>query len=264
MKTRRREFFGTLGAGLVGSRVASARTPHAGQPAPSRAALPVRKAKTTVLFKSPEGYPNGLAVSPEGLWIGEQQSNNACLVNWSGKLLKTVKTESKNTSGIAIGGGFIWMGANAAPNGIFQTDMNSKTIAHRQVPLGGGGCHGIEYVDGKLWIAAQRLHGILRVDAKTWEPEFMIPYSVTRAHGTAWVKDAIWMVTGGEEGAGLIKYEAATGQPQEVVKFADSDPDPHGLVWHDGALFSCDAGIHPGWPENKSPTHGSVFRIDLL
>jgi hypothetical protein len=78
------------------------------------------------------------------------------------------------------------------------------------------------------------------------------------------VKDGIWLVTGNEEGAGLIKYDAATGQPLEVVKFAETDPDPHGLVWHDGALYSCDAGIHPGWPENKSPTHGSIFRIDLL
>jgi hypothetical protein len=33
---------------------------------------------------------------------------------------------------------------------------------------------------------------------------------------------------------------------------------------HNGALYSCDAGIHPGWAENKSPTHGYIFRIDLL
>ena len=57
-------------------------------------------------------------MSPEGLWIGEQKTDNAHLVDWSGKLLKTVKTESKNTSGMGVGGGFVWMGANAAPNGI--------------------------------------------------------------------------------------------------------------------------------------------------
>jgi len=68
----------------------------------------------------------------------------------------------------------------------------------------------------------------------------------------------------GPSGSRFIKYDAATGQPLETVKFAETDPDPHGLVWHDGALYSCDAGIHPGWPDNKSPTHGSIFRIDLL
>ena len=60
------------------------------------------------------------------------------------------------------------------------------------------------------------------------------------------------------------KYDVETGRPLETVRFSESDPDPHGLVWHDGALYSCDAGIHPGWPENKSPTHSYIFRIDLL
>jgi streptogramin lyase len=257
MKTRRREFLGTLGVGLLGTRLAGAQ----GASAPP---IPVRKAKTTTLFKSPEGYPNAIAVAPDGLWIAEQKSDNAHLVDWSGKLLKTVKTESKNTSGMGFGDGYIWMAANAAPNGVFQTDMSSKTISHRQIPLGGGGCHGVEYVDGKLWIAALRLRGILRVDAKTWEPEFLIPYNMPRAHGVAWNEGAIWMVTGNDEGAGLIKYDAATGRVLETVRFSESDPDPHGLAWHDGALYSCDAGIHPGWPENKSPTHSYIFRIDLL
>src|SRR5947207_10587056 len=176
METGRRAFLATMGAGLAGARVGYAQAPApAGRGASS---LPVRKAKSTTLFKSPEGYPNAIAVAPEGLWIGEQKSDNACLVDWKGKLLKTVKTESKNTSGMAVGGGYIWMGANAAPNGIFQTDMNAKTIAHRQIPLGGGGCQGAEYVDGKLSAAALRLRGILRVDAKTWEHELLIPYSV--------------------------------------------------------------------------------------
>ena len=259
MKTRRREFLGSLAGGLMGTRLAGAQTGGRGAPP-----VPVRKAKTTTLFKSPEGYPNAIAVMPEGLWIGEQKTDNAYLVDWNGKLLKTVKTESKNTSGMGVGGGYIWMGANAAPNGIFQTDMNARTISHRQVPLGGGGCHGVEYVDGKLWIAALRLRGILRVDARTWEPEFLIPYNVPRAHGVACDKGAVWMVTGNDDGAGLIKYDAETGRVLETVQFSESDPDPHGLAWHDGALYSCDAGIHPGWPENKSPTHGYVFRIDLL
>src|SRR5436309_16024947 len=127
METRR-QFLGTLGAGVLGTRLA-----HGQAPAPASSPLPVRKAKTTVLFKSPEGYPNAIAVAPEGLWIAEQKSDNACLVDCHGKLLKTVKTESKNTSGMGVGVGYVWMGANAAPKGIFQTDMNSKTIAHRQI-----------------------------------------------------------------------------------------------------------------------------------
>jgi sugar lactone lactonase YvrE len=262
MDSRRREFIGASLALLGAQSVFAQQQPQAAA-ANRNPPVPSRKGKITKLFKSPEGYPNALSLAPEGWWIGEQKSDNACLVDRNGKLLKTVKTESKNTSGMAFGEGYIWMGANAPPEGIFQTDLNSKTVSHRQIPLGGGGCHGVEYAEGKLWIAALRLRGILRVDPKTWEPEFLIPYSVPRAHGLAWDNGSIWMVTGNEEGAGLIKYDAATGRPLETVQFPEPYPDPHGLAMFNGILYTCDAGIHPGWPENKSPTSGYICRVEI-
>jgi hypothetical protein len=275
MDSRRRAFLGaSLGVGLAGVRAAAAQQPSGQGSATARtesgrggSGVPVRQGKLTKLFKSPEGYPNAIALSPQGWWIGEQKSDNAVLVDWNGKLLKTVKTESKNTSGIGFGDGFIWMGANAAPEGIFQTDMNSKTIRHLQIPLGGadgGGCHGVMYVDGKVWLAALRLRGILRVDARTWEPEFLIPYNVPRAHGIAWDNGAVWMVTGASDGkAGLNKYDASTGRLLETVVFNELYPDPHGLAIKDGVMYTCDAGIHPGWEENVSSAHGYVCRVDI-
>ena len=260
-----------------------------------RRPIPNRQAKTIPLFKSPPGYPNAIAVAPEGLWIGEQKLSGpgavqyhlsdpadlheaAWLVDWNGKLLKTVMTESRNTSGMAYGGGYIWMCANQAPEGVFQTDMNSKTISHRQIPLGpsdnGGGCHGALWHDGKLWIAALRLHGMLRVDPQTWAPEFLIPVALppdrARLHGIAWDNGAIWIVTGNDsksfaEGRpGLAKYDATTGELLETVDLVPGSADPHGLAMHDGMLISCDAGLHPGWAANESPFSGSIFRIDFL
>ena len=262
---RRREFIGASLA-LLGTRSIFAQQQQqlggANRTAPP---VPSLKGKITTLFKSPEGHPNALSVVPGGWWIAEQKSDNACLVDRHGKLLKMVKTESKNTSGMAIGDGYIWMGANAAPYGIFQTDLNSKTVAHRQIPLGGGGCHGLEYAEGKLWIVALRLRGILRVDPKAWEPEFLIPYNVPRAHGLAWDNGSIWMVTGNDEGAGLIRYDAADGRVLETVQFSEPYPDPHGLAMlNNGMLYTCDAGIHPGWPENKSPASGYICRVGIF
>src|SRR3954462_15689903 len=121
--TKREFLAGTIGTGLALAQQGA----HRREPA--------RKAKTTKLFKSPKGFPNGIAVTPEGLWIAEQKLSGAqaasyhlpepkslteaaWLFDWSGKLLKTVTTPSRNTSGMAVGGGYVWMVANAAPNGV--------------------------------------------------------------------------------------------------------------------------------------------------
>jgi len=254
-----------------------------------------RMAKTTKLFKSPDGFPNAIAVTEEGLWIAEQKlsgqqavayklpepkdlSEKAWLVDWNGKVLKTVTTPSRNTSGMAVGGGYVWMVANAPPQGVFQVDMNSKLISHRQIPLGppsdGGGSHGGMWHDGKLWIAALRLRGLLRVDPKTWTPEFMIPFyqapERNRYHGMAWDNGSIWQVVGNdstrhsEYKPALARYDAETGRVLEVVDFVPGSSDPHGLAMHNGKLISCDAGIHPNWANNDSPTAGWIFRIDFV
>src|SRR3954469_17251410 len=111
---KRREF---LAAGL-GLNIASVVLNAQGGGGGGRGAAPIPKktAKTTKLFKSPGMYPNALAVmtdAPGGLWIGQQKINAqsaktyslppdtepdeaAWLVDWNGKLLKTVKTQSRN------------------------------------------------------------------------------------------------------------------------------------------------------------------------
>jgi hypothetical protein len=259
--------------------------------------LPVRKAKTTKLFKSPEGFPNGISATPEGLWIGEQKLSGeqakayklpepksleecAWLVDWNGKLLKTVKTPSRNTSGMAVGGGYVWMIANAPPQGVFQVDMDSKLISHRQIPLGdpkgdGGGSHGGLWHDGKLWISSLRLRGNLRVDPKTWQPEFMIPFYQSypdwiRYHGIAVQDGTMWQVIGndstgpGDYKSGLVRYDLQSGRVLELVEFQPGSSDPHGLAVHDGKLIGCDAGIHPGWENNASSTSGWIFQIDFI
>ncbi|MBI1353379.1 MAG: hypothetical protein GC160_03455 [Acidobacteria bacterium] len=285
----KREFLAAgLGAGLaLGFRGA----------APAQDKLPVRKAKTTKLFKSPEGFPNAISATPEGLWIGEQKLSGAqakayglpepktrdeCawLVDWNGKLLKTVSTPSRNTSGMAVGGGYVWMIANAPPQGVFQVDMNSKLVSHRQIPLGpsggdGGGSHGGVWHEGKLWISSLRLRGNLRVDPKTWEPEYMIPFYQSypdwiRYHGIAIHEGSLWQVVGNNSTGhkdykpGLVRQDMQTGRALEVIEFLPGSSDPHGLTVHDGKFYGCDAGIHPNWPNYDSPTAGWIFRIDFV
>jgi hypothetical protein len=268
MSMKRREF---LAAGL-GLNVASVAAPAqqsgatTDRAAGGRGAVPTRSARTTRMFKSPGLYPNALAVmtdAPGGLWIGQQKvtAQNAVtynlpldpdrdevawLVDWNGKLLRTVKTHSRNTSGMAYGNGCVWMGANAEPFGIFQVDLDSKQISHRQIPLSidgnGGGCHGVKWHNGKLWIAALRLGGILRVDPTTWVPEALIRVSSQekpRLHDAAFDNDGnIWVVTERRQHTGtearLNKCDGKSGQLLTVV--SRPDRGPAGLVWHDDTV----------------------------
>ena len=304
MKLHKRDFLAGLGLGgglmLRSAAAAEIGADLGAAPPAKKREIPHRKVTTRNLFKAPPGYPNGIAVAPEGLWIAEQKAQGygktgkphvpeACwLVDWNGKLLKTVMTPSSNTSGMAYGNGHIWMGANGGAEGIYETDMNSKTVSHRQIPLGpadnGGGCHGLMWHEGKLWIVANRLKAILRVDPVSWAPEFIIPITTDRWHGIAWDDShpggAIWMVTGSsdkdryemENGklhhtttSGLVKYEVATGKLLETAEFLPGTADPHGLAMHNGKLISCDAGVGPpGFDLTHSPSSGYIFEIDLV
>ena len=58
--------------------------------------------------------------------------------------------------------------------------------------------------------------------------------------------------------------DATTGRLLETVEFLPGSADPHGLTMWNGVLYGCDAGIHPGWPNNWSKTTGQIFRIDLI
>ena len=82
--------------------------------------FPSRPAKVVKLFRSPDGHPNGLETADEGFWIGEQVTDRAHLVDWNGKLLHSVETESSNTSGIAVGDGALWMAEDANPGRLFR------------------------------------------------------------------------------------------------------------------------------------------------
>jgi hypothetical protein len=297
---RKRDFLAAglgLGAGLAASALLQ---PVFGQapavPPAGRGRVQTARARTTKLFLAPGLYPNALAAAPEGLWIGQQKVTGQVARDWhvampadrdeaawqvdwnSGKLLRTVMTHCRNTSGMAWGDNDVWMAANDAPYGIFQVDLTGRELSHRQIPLSldghGGGCHGLQWDNGKLWIAALRLGGVLRVDPVTWAPEAFIPVASQekpRLHDiTIDANGDLWVVTGtnarsyAEARPGLNKYDGKTGRLAMTVDFEPNSCDPHGLAFHNGQLISCDAGNHPGWKEKESPTSGWIFRIDLV
>jgi hypothetical protein len=274
--------------------------------------IPTRKAKTTKMFLTPPSWPNAIDIDHDqqrGFWVQEQkhidEPEAAWLIDWNGKVLHTVKTRCANTSGMCYGGGFVWSGANGgsvvnhptpAVYGIFQTDMNSKQISHRQIPFGpkdnGGATHGMSWQEdvGKIWIFANRLGAHIRIDPKTWEVDYLVrtvtpPGGWGRMHGIKYDNGSIWQVIGkqapgttGYDGytPGLMRTDIKTGQVVEIVEFVPGSCDIHDLAINKGQLYGVDAGEHPGWsidvpqyqhpgfPPLNSPSGGYVFRIDLI
>ncbi|MCC6293831.1 MAG: hypothetical protein IT164_14370 [Bryobacterales bacterium] len=240
-----------------------------------RAAEPTRHtARVTKLFRSPDGNPNALETVPEGFWLGEQITDNAYLLDHNGKVLRKVPTESSNTSGIAFGGGYLWMAANgktqwrtprptdATTGEIVKADPRTgKTIARYPIP-GGGGVHGIEYAGGKLWITSLKLQKLSVVDPKDFSLVHQIPVHLGRAHGLGWDHDTIWCMHSNERQ--IHKLSVKDGALLEIVQLGANDPDPHGMCLSGGKLYYCDAGIAPTGKNNASPHAGWVCRIDIV
>lgn len=272
--------------------------------------LPRRKARTTRMFLAPPCWANAISVEPgKGFWVQEQRHDGDPEKAWlldfkSGKVLRTVVTQSKNTSGGVWGGGFIWSGANGISvrnhpnppvNGIFQTDMNGKQISWRQIPFGpkddGGSCHGMAWDGSKLWLYANRLESLVRIDPKSWQVDWIFPvtHEIGRLHGITYDNSngsggSIWQVCGsqkpdviGYDGytPGLVRYDIQSGKAVEIVDFVRGSCDIHDVCIMNGQLYGVDAGEHPGWPieekfarpgfpELNSPSGGYVFKIELI
>ena len=260
----RRHFMGSLaaaGAAAAAETVAPAEV----------TAKPYRIEK---LFKTPEGHPNAMEATPEGLWIAEQQSDNAYLLDWkTGKPKRKLVTESHNTSGIAYGGGFLWMGANG--KSLFRplkpTDRDGgevlkchpktgRTLERFPIP-DGGGVHGLVYHQDTIWLTCFKWKALAQVDPKTFKVLHQIPVNYGRAHGLGIDGDAIWCVFSTDY---LIqKLSMKDGKVLDEIQLDKAkDPDPHGADFHQGSVIYCDAGMqHPDPKLIETPTSGGIFRI---
>ena len=268
---RRREFMGAaLAAGIT-----RAQTGGSGA---SKADVPTRKAKVVKLFKAPDEHPNALEATKDALWIGGQVTERAYKVDWkTGKVLHQVQTESHNTSGIAVGGGYLWMSANGRTDRrpprpsdndfdeIFQADLETGKTIRKYRPPWPGGSHGIAYVSETqtLWVTALGINALAELD---WKDNFrvlrVVPVRLTRAHGMDWDNGALWVLFSNDYV--IQKIDAKTGQVLEVLTLAKGeDPDPHGMCLHEGRLYYCDAGLVVGGGSNASAGAGYVCRIEL-
>ena len=274
MNIHRRNFISTAFA----AGVAAAQTGEAPS-SKGKDDVPIRKAKVVKVFKGPDPHPNALEATKDALWIGGQVTEIAYKVDWTThKVLHQVQTESHNTSGMAVGGGYLWMSANGGVSNrrpprptdfpydeVVQCDLETGKTIRRYRPPWPGGSHGIAWVKetNTLWVTAVDLKILAELDTKdNFRILRMIPVQYSRVHGIDWDNGAMWVMFSNHY---LIhKLDANTGKVLEVVTLRrGQDPDPHGMCLHDGHLYYCDAGFPVGSNVSDDPDSAWICRIDL-
>jgi len=271
MSIGRRQFMSAaIASGAIAAHEQETPNPQPATPPPP----PTRVARVEKLFQAPDVHPNALETADDGLWIGDQVSERVFRVDWkTGKLLHQVQTEAHNTSGLAVGGGYLWISCNGGvsnrrparptdkPIGeVLQADPKTgKTVKLWTLPWGNG-IHGITYMQHShtLWATALSINALAEIDPKDFRILHLIPIHGNRAHGLDWDNGAIWCLFAADR---LVhKLDPKTGKVLEVVKIADRDPDPHGMCIHDGHMYYCDAGLTETSP---SSAPGYICRFPL-
>lgn len=233
-----------------------------------------RSVKVETAFKSPGSKPNGLQATADGLWILDQGDNRAYLVDYeNGKVLRALDTESKAGSGITFDGEALWLASTYSREIIRADAKTGKTLAKYESPGSGvvawtrgrlsplapatpppvaaktssaarqaTGAHGLEWKDGRLWIAVPPAQKIYRVNPSGFKVEQQFATAGDRPHGLGWEGDWLWCVDSNLNA--MFKHDTKSGNWVERIQLSDSDPLPHGLsIWKNTVWYCDDVGV---------------------
>jgi sugar lactone lactonase YvrE len=102
----------------------------------------------------------------------------------------------------------------------------------------GTGGHGLEWRDGRLWVAVPPSRMIYRIEPKEWIVEQQFPTAGNRPHGIGWEGKYLWCADSNLNA--FFKHDTATGEILEKIQLAESDPLPHGMTIWQGWMWYCD------------------------
>jgi streptogramin lyase len=197
--------------------------------------------KIEKVFESPGSQPNGMQATAEGLWILDQKTNQVSLVSYEGEVLKTFDTASDRGSGITDYGDALWL-ASTYSRQILKVDRRSgATLAEFDTPgAAKTGAHGLEFHQGKLWMAVPPSATIYEIDVdKDFKVVHSIPAPGNRPHGLAWRGDELWCVETNHRA--IYQLDPQTGSTLNKIEIPEPHPEPHGMTLWEGYFWYCDA-----------------------
>lgn len=191
-------------------------------------------------WRTPGPQPNGLQATNDGLWVIDQHDLHAYLLDWhDGRVLQQFPTATAHSSGITWDGEAVWVASTYPPIALFRYTPDGAEQARLPTPGASatGGAHGLEWIDGTLWVTVPPAAMTYQLDPTTGAVLRQFPAPGKRPHGLAWDGALLWVA---ETTHRTITGYTLDGDARRVLALAPG-PDPHGLTYRDGALWYCDA-----------------------
>jgi hypothetical protein len=175
----------------------------------------------------------------------DQDNLDVYLLAWEdGSILKQFPTHTHHSSGITWDGEAIWVASTFDPIELFRYATDGTEL--KRLPTPGkserSGAHGLEWIDGKLWVTVPPSATTYQLDPETGEVLKQFPAPGNRPHGLAWDGETLWVaetthrtITGYDLDGNIKRVlHVEEGQPAE-------GPNPHGMTYYQGELWYCDA-----------------------
>lgn len=229
-------------------------------PLAARAAFPTTVAdRVERLYASPGPHPNGLQATKDGLWILDQQTARAALVEIeTGKVIRELATSADRPSGITQEGTALWI-ASTYNRKLIKLDAETGALLGSYDSPGSGvvkwgapspnatptGGHGLEWKAGELYLAVPPAVAIFVLRSRDAAVVRSIPAPGIRPHGLGWDPDgALWCAESNYRA--FFKLDPANGRviKQHMLPFEGPEVSgkvviPHGMtIWQRHIYFS--------------------------
>lgn len=197
-----------------------------------------------VVFQTPGPHPNGVQATAEGLWLLDQETNRAYLVDYAGNLLRDLPTESDRGSGITVDGQSLWLASTYSCE-LLRVDINTGATQARYPAPGAQktGSHGLEIRDGLLWVTTPPAATVYQLDLHNdLALRHSFPAPGHRPHGLAFNGDDFWIVETNDRA--FYCLDTQSGDVRAKLTLPDDAPEPHGMSIWQGVFWYCDATTH--------------------
>jgi streptogramin lyase len=197
-------------------------------------------ATVKVMFSGPGPQANGLSATADGIWVCDQKDDRIYLVDYEGRTLTSFATPARNLSGVGFGARAVWGASNRRPAYVFKFDPDTgHCLQVIELPTPNeGGIHGLEVIDGALWVTRPGLLTLQKLNLESGALEREIPFPGRRSHGVFALDGAI--VCNDTNLCTVFHLDPRDGRI--LKQWAVEGFEPHGLtIDPEGRIWICDA-----------------------